>query len=292
VVINLLGAVAVVIYLHQSYSRSVDTTVARTATMGVAAWEEIKGPDVPIDPVTQPAEVERIINGMKAVTGADYGFLLDKETTDPDTYAGARETLGEPTNWDERDTYAMLTVTDEAVADLMQFEVPPSEVPENGKMVGVENGACSKTCHDGVTGEGDYWTVRWSNDSNSRGHAVFPVMGADGNPVATIYAVENITNQANAAKETMMQTLLVVLITLIVSTLTIGALIDLLMLKRLARMAAGIQDITMRVAGGDFDAEYTPDGTTDEIGSFEKFFSDFIHLVSVTLKSLAGRPDK
>ena len=289
VIVNLLGAAAVVVYLHQSYSRGLDTAVIRTATQGVAAWEEIKGVDVELDAIADPAEAARILNSMKAVTGADYGLLIDKSITDESSFAAARESLGMPPTWSERDMYGLLTATDEALADDMQFGIAPEQVPENGRIVGVEVGACTQTCHDGVTGEGDYWVVRWSTDRSSKGHAVFPVYAGGSEPIGVIYAIEDISDQADAANEAMLQTLAVVSITLVVATLTIGALMDLLVLKRLRKMTLSIQDISMRVAGGDFDAEYEADGTTDEIGSFEKFFADFIRLVSVTLKQLSGQ---
>ena len=43
-IVNVLGAVAIVVYLHQSYSGGIDDTAARTASQGLAAWEQIKGP--------------------------------------------------------------------------------------------------------------------------------------------------------------------------------------------------------------------------------------------------------
>jgi hypothetical protein len=44
--------------------------------------------------------------------------------------------------------------------------------------------------------------------------------------------------------------------------------------------------MSVRVAGGDFDAQFVPDGTYDEIGEFEEFFARFMDLMSQTLKSL------
>lgn len=289
VLVNLLGAVAVMVYLHQSYSKSLDDIIARTGTHGLAAWEEIKGVDVVVDPVAQPTEAAEILNSMKAVTGADYVLLIDKSATTEAAFSAARETLGEASTWNERDNYGMLAATDEDAAEKAQFELAPAEVPENSRIIGLEVGSCTKTCHDGVTGEGDYWAVRWSNTSASIGHAVFPVFAEGNDPVGVIYAMEDISQQADAANKGMMQTLLVVGLTLVVATLTIGALLDLLVLRRLASMTRSIQEISMRVAGGDFDAHYEPDGTNDEIGSFEAFFSDFIKLVSMTLKQLSGR---
>src|SRR5574340_236857 len=289
VLINMVGAIVVMVYLHQSFSSGLDTTVNHTSTQGLAAWEQIKGVDTKIDPTTDPQNVVRILDGMKEITGADYGLMLDKTVVDQKAFDAARETLGLPSDWDEGDTYALLVATDETAGDRMKFNVPPTEVPENGKIIGVENGACSKACHNGVTGSGDYWTVRWSTDRKSRGHSVFPVFGSGADPIGVVYSIADISAQADSAKKSTIQTLLVVAITLLVSTLTIGMLMDLWVLRRLARMTDSMQDISMRVAGGDFSAEFTPDGTTDEIGSFEKFYSDFIHLVSATLKQLSGQ---
>jgi HAMP domain-containing protein len=288
VLVNLLGLVVVMVYLHGSYSRSLDTAIARTGTQGLAAWEEIKG-DAPLDPLAQPAEAASVLEGMKAVTGADYTLLIDKAEADQATYATARETLGEPSGWDERENYAVLATTDDSVAEKAHFEVPASDVPENSRVIGVSVGACTRTCHDGVAGEGDYWTIRWSEDSGSRGHAVFPVFASGNDPIGVVYAVEDISEQANAANKGMMQTLFTVGGTLLIATLALGAMLDLLVLKRLARMTASIQEISMRVAGGDFNAHYEPDGKKDEIGSFEKFFSDFINLISITLKQFSGQ---
>ncbi len=286
VVVNLLGALAVVVYLHQSYSKSIDTAATVVATQGIAAWDQIKGVDTTLDPLADPAEAARVLEGMKEITGVDYGLMVDKPLVEQDAYVAAREQLGLASNWDERGDYALLVTTENAPELLMQFSLPPSDVPEMGKGIGIENGACSKLCHDGLTGEGDYWTTRWSSDSISRAHGAFPIMGGDGQPVGIVYAVQNITTRANDAKTSMIQTLIVIGLTLLVATLFIGFLVDTLVFKRLRAMMASIESISMRVAGGDFDAQFVPDGTNDEIGKFEQFFAEFMGLISTTLKSL------
>jgi HAMP domain-containing protein len=53
-------------------------------------------------------------------------------------------------------------------------------------------------------------------------------------------------------------------------------------------MTSAIEDLSMRVAGGDFDAHFQPDGSSDEIGQFESFFARFMDLISATLKSLSS----
>ena len=104
--------------------------------------------------------------------------------------------------------------------------------------------------------------------------------------MGAIYAIEDITPMADAAKDSMMRTLLVVGLTLLVSTMFIGGLIDVLIFRRLKAMTESMEEISMRIAGGDFDAAYDPDGTDDEIGSFERFFADFVNVMTATLRSL------
>lgn len=288
VVVNLLGAIAVVVYLHGAYGGNLDEHVLKSATSSQGAWEQLAG-ETGIDPIAQPEQVQRVLESMKAITGAEYGFLLDKETADADTFGSAREKLGLPSTWDEGDNYAMLYATDDTAAEKMIFEAPAGDVAEAARVVGVENGECSESCHNSLTEEGDYWMVKWSTDGSSRGHAIFPVYNASGDTAGVVYMVEDVTEEAEGARKTVSETLIVVMITLVVATLLIGALVDLLMLRRLKAMTSSIEEISLRLAGGDFDASYEADGTTDEIGSFEEFFSDFIKLVSTTLKSLSNR---
>lgn len=289
VFVNLLGALIVVTYLHQSYSGNIDTEATKVAVQGLSAWDQIRGVETSLDPVSDPNEAQRILEGMKEITGVDYGLLIDKAAVAQEEYATAREQLGQPSNWDERDAYGLLATTDGAPEQLMQFSLDPGSVPEMGRGVGIENGACSQMCHDGLTGEGDYWITRWSSDSVSRAHGVFPVSDANGQPIGVVYAVEDISAAANDAKASMYQTLLVIGLTLFVATLFIGFLIDTLVFRRLRSMIESMESISMRLAGGDFDAHFEPDGTSDEIGSFEQFFADFVDLIAGTLKALVNR---
>jgi len=286
VLVNLLGSVVTMVYLHQSYSGGVETSAATTVALGAAAYEQLTAGEA-VDPVADAKGADALVGRMKAITGADYGFLFDKAATSPETYSEAREAAGLGNNWDEGgETYVVAASTDEAASARMKFEATPDGVPEIGKTVGVENGACSRTCHNGITAEGEYWGVAWSTDSKSRAHAVFPVSNEAGKPIGVIYAVDDITVQADAAKSSMMRTLLVIGSTLLVATLLIGGMIDGLVFKRLNRMMLSIEDVSMRVAGGDFDARFVPDGSTDEIGQFESFFANVLDLMTGTIKSL------
>jgi HAMP domain-containing protein len=288
VVVNLLGAIVVMVYMHQSYQQSLVSSTAATTAHALAAWEILED-DAALEPVANSAKISQVIQDMKAVTGADYAFLLSKSSTTAGGYAAMRDATDQPNNWDELESFAVLAITDPAMTDKVRFNVDAGSVPEAGKFVGIENGACSKTCHDGVTGEGDYWEVRWSEDSESRAHSVFPIFGTSGEAVGAIYTIEDVSSKADTARDSMTKTLTVIGITLLIATIFIGYLVDTLVFRRLGHMVTNIQDISMRVAGGDFDARFVPDGTTDEIGSFETFFGQLMDLMSMTLKSMMDR---
>ncbi|MBA4370380.1 MAG: hypothetical protein C0418_02240 [Coriobacteriaceae bacterium] len=291
VLVNLIGAVVVVIYLHQSYSGGLDVTAERAVTLGVASFEGLQQYAADeFGSTTDPKGSLAYVEQMKALTGADYGVLLDKQTVKREDYAKARVAAGMADNWDEGgDTYVLAATTDDALAEKeLQFSTPAGDVPDAGKIIGIENGACSKTCHGSMTKQGDYWGVTWSDDSKSRSHVVFPI-SEGGKVVGVIIGIEDISAQADSAKSSMINTLFVFALTLLLATVIIGGMLDALIFRRLGAMIHSMEDISVRVAGGDFDAHFQPDGTTDEIGTFETFFGKFLDLMSSTLKTLTGR---
>jgi HAMP domain-containing protein len=66
-------------------------------------------------------------------------------------------------------------------------------------------------------------------------------------------------------------------------------MVDLWVFKRLNLMVASMEDISMRVVGGDFTARFEPDGTNDEIGRFEQFFGNLMDLMTSSLQSLSSK---
>jgi methyl-accepting chemotaxis protein len=287
VIVNLVGMITVMIYLHQSYSGALDVGANEATNLSLAAWQQINslGADE-IGPYTDVKSAQTYVDDMKSITGADYGLLLDKSAVTEAEYAKAREAAGLPNNWADRETYVLIASTNDDVADEMQLEAPAADLPEIGKLVGVENGACSKTCHGAVQGSGDFWKVRWSKDSVSRAHGVFPVTNQQGAAVGTVYLIKDISSDANTARTAQVRTMFVIMFGLIVSTALIAMMLNAFIFNRLNRMVTSMEDISVRVAGGDFDARFEPDGSNDEIGRFEQFFARFLDLVGGTLKSL------
>ncbi len=290
VVVNLLGAIVVMVYLHQSYSGGLAVTASEAVGTSAATWNMIQslGGDE-IGSIRDVKAAQAYVDKMKEITGTDYALMLDKSQVDAAAYAKMREAAGLPDNYAEGDTYVTIALTNPEWANEFQFKPTPDAVPETGKLIGVANGACSRTCHNGVQGQGDYWGVRWSSEPGiSEAHGVTPV-SEDGKPVGVLYSIENVTDTANAARRSMYETLIVISITLLVCTLAIGYMVDAWVFRRLRRMTQSMEDMSVRVAGGDFDAHFVPDGSNDEIGQFEQFFARFMDLISATLKAMIGQ---
>lgn len=289
VLVNLLGAGVTMVYLHQSFSGGVATSATHELTQATATWNALqKMGGMQLGKVTDPKSAAAYVAQMKEITGGEYALLIDKQALDKTAYAKARQAINLPNNYDEGTTYVQVATSKDDWAKEFAFNPAPDSVPEMGKLVGVKNGACSRLCHGSVKGTGDYWGVTWSDEAGvTEAHGVIPVSEM-GKPVGVLYSIQDFSAQANAAKTSMMQTLIVIVVTLLAATLLIGMMIDVWVFRRLKRMTSAIEDLSMRVAGGDFDAHFVPDGSNDEIGTFESFFARFMDLISATLKSMAG----
>lgn len=288
--INFIGLVTVMVYLHESYSGGVDVTAQKSVAMMTNTWGEMsKVAADEFGPVTVRTGAMKYADALKAITGADIGIMLDKSAISKDAYEKQLAAANLPSNWDERQNYVLVASTDAALSDEMQLNATADTIPEIGKVIGVENGACSKTCHGAVTGTGDFWKVRWSKDSKSRAHVVFPILDDGGKIVGVVYGIEDVTDAADAARASQVRTFSVIAFGLVLATALIAWLLNSLVFRRLNNMIMTMEDISVRVAGGDFGARYTPTGSNDEIGKFEQFFARFMDLISSTLQSLVKK---
>ncbi len=187
VVVNLIGALTTSLYLHQSFSSGLQVTAKESVSLAKGAWEDITSHSGKAASFGEYAkDAVPLTERMKQITGADYGLLLQKSAGDAKDYAAARSSRQLPDNWSEGDTYVLAASTDENLAEKMQIKASPDGVSDAGKVVGIENGACSKTCHGSVKGEGDFWGVGWSTDGHSRAHSVIPVLDSAGKPIGLL----------------------------------------------------------------------------------------------------------
>ncbi|GAB4279188.1 MAG: hypothetical protein Kow0056_12220 [Coriobacteriia bacterium] len=282
----LLGALVVVVYLHQSYSSGLDVAAQQSVGRAVSVWNVLYEEEE-MGQLGMDQQTIDLVQRLSEATGDDYALLLSKDALDEEVYEEQRESLGLPGNWDERDEYVLVTSTKEGLLDDLRFETPPTDVPGIGKVVGIENGACTRTCHGGIErSQGDFWGVAWSKDSRSRAHSVFPVGSGETGLVGVIYGIHDISTEADAARQSMLRTLFVIAVTLIVVAVIISAMLDSLVFKRLGRMIVTIEDASVAVAGGMGEFEFDPGDRNDEIGQFEQFFAKFLKLVSSVFASV------
>lgn len=290
VLINLIGAVTVGIYLHQTFSSGLSVTADESVRLTKGAVDDITTHSAQkLGYAYLVGEAPGLVERMKKITGSDYGLLLVKDPAEEKAYAAARTLAKQPNNWSEGETYVLAASTDEALGQKMVIKAQPGDVPGSGRAVGIENGACSRQCHGSVKGEGDFWDVSWSTDARSRAHAVVPIMDASGKPIALMYSIRDISAQADSDRTSMLRTLGLIAGGLALGALAVALALDKLVLARLTRMTEAMEDLGMRVAGGDFGATFTPDGTTDEIGEFETFFAKFVNAVTSMLRSTLAK---
>ena len=209
VLVNLLGGIVTMVYLHQSYSGGVAADATRSLARENATWLAIQayGADE-LGPLTDPKAAASYVAEMKKVTGADYALLLDKSALDKTTYTMQRQAVGLPDNFDESSRYVQVALTNNSWSKEFLFNPAPDKVPDMGKLIGVKNGACSKTCHGSVTGRGDYWGVTWSKKPGvTEADGVVPV-SVGGKKIGVLYSIQNFSEQADAARTSIVRTIL------------------------------------------------------------------------------------
>jgi HAMP domain-containing protein len=280
--VNLIGAGIVIVYLHQTFSSGLHVAAQDNVTVSSNAWNDILASSgKKIDAAVLAKDGSAFAERAQKITGSDYGILLAKEGVDPAVIKGKEELDGD---------YVLVGSTPDANTDVMKMaNTTPDMVDEAGKVVGVQNGACAGTCHSAIKEPGDFWRVDFSTDGKSRAHAVFPINDSTGKPIALVYSVTDVSTQANADNTSLIRTAGMIAATAIISTIVIALMLNFLVFNRLNRMITSMEDLSMRVAGGDFDAHFQPDGSNDEIGHFENFFARFLDLMTGTLKAVTKK---
>jgi hypothetical protein len=76
----------------------------------------------------------------------------------------------------------------------------------------------------------------------------------------------------------------------ILASVLVYPIVDRLIFRRLRSMMGTMEDMSVRLAGGDYKVAYVQKSPRkDEIGGFETFFGDFLRLVGNTLRTLSDR---
>ncbi|HET9595322.1 MAG TPA: cache domain-containing protein [Anaeromyxobacteraceae bacterium] len=207
--------------------------------------------------------IQHFLGRMKAQTGNDFAMFVAKRLLDEGEWARTR---GQARNgWNDfPDAVVVNATTDEALVDEGAITVPSgsTQVLEE-----TESGGRS-------------WV-----------RGVFPVRDASGGVVGGMVVRHDVTALRAGMGRALLVTLAVLALLALVASALVWVLVNRLIFRRLRGMMATMEDLSARVAGGDYDvASRVASGSADdEIGRFERFFAEFLALVGATLRTLSER---
>jgi hypothetical protein len=206
--------------------------------------------------------IQHFLGRMKSQTGNDFAMFIAKKFIDQGEWARTRGS--ERNSWDDwSDVVVVNSTTPDAMVDAPAI---------------AGSGAAGQ-----ILGEDE-------RGSSMFVRGVVPVRDASGLVVGGLVVRHDITSLNNGMRASLLLALgLLVGLALAASTL-IYLLVERLIFGRLRRMTGAMEDLSVRLAGGDYGVGKAVVATSDdEIGRFEKFFGEFLVLVGNTLRSLADR---
>lgn len=208
------------------------------------------------------ADFDRFLGSMKKQTGNDYALFVQKGLLDEAEWARTR---GSARNgWaDLKDA----VVTNGTSPDPMVDESALGVTDPTGKIL------------DDV-----------EKDGATFARGVFPLKDSSGAVVGGLVLRHDVTALRDEMRMGALRALGLLLLLAVLSGILVSPILDRLVFGRLRAMMETMQDMSVRLAGGDYsvgNVERKP--ANDEIGGFEAFFGDFLRLVGNTLSSLAER---
>jgi len=217
----------------------------------------------PIGYVELGEGIGHFLGKVKAQTGDDIAMFIHKKLIDQGEWARTRG--AERNSWAD---FPDVVVVNGTTAD---------RIVDAAAIAG------------GASGEGTVLDEAWSGSSLfARG--VFPVRDSSGTVVGGLVVRHDITALYSGMRRGVLQALGFLLGLAVLASLLVFLLVDRLIFRRLGGMMGQMEDLSVRLAGGDYGVAGTARPTRDdEIGRFEAFFGDFLRLVGNTLRSLSER---
>jgi hypothetical protein len=207
-------------------------------------------------------EINHFLARMKAQTGNDYAMFIQKKLVDESEWARTR---GKGRNtWNDWPT---VVVVNNTTADEMLDEASIAGAATDGKIL------------DEVDRAGAYF---------ARG--VFPVRESSGKVVGGLVVRHEVTALHADMQAGLLRALGLLGALAILASVLVYPIVDRLIFRRLRSMMGTMEDMSVRLAGGDYKVAYVQKSPRkDEIGGFETFFGDFLRLVGNTLRTLSDR---
>lgn len=206
--------------------------------------------------------MKHFLSKMKAQTGNDFAMFIAKKHLDESEWARTRG--AERNNWND---FADVVVVNSTTADQIVDDTALAGGATSAKVL-------DESRRDGVA------FVR----------GVSPIRDAAGAVVGGLVVRRNISALYDGMRRGLIQALAFLLVLAIAACALVYVLIDRLVFRRLRAMTSTMEDLSIRLAGGDYGIGAAVQPTSgDEIGQFEKFFGEFLALVGNTLKGLVER---
>jgi HAMP domain-containing protein len=209
-------------------------------------------------------ELEDFLGRLKAEQGDDYGLVLDKKFLDEKSFAESRRQRRNPWGDDPKVVLANATSGELSAAGVAE---DLKELPDGGQYL------------EAVDREGRLFV---------RGLA--PVRDAAGKRVGGLLVSREVTAlRDRVAREQWRSGALFMLLAL-AQIAVLAALVELFVFRRMVRMTRTLEEVSTRLAGGDYGIGGTLRiESHDEIGRFEKFLGEFLATIGQTLTELEKR---
>ena len=207
-------------------------------------------------------EVDHFLGRMKIQTGNDFAMFIQKKLVDESEWARTR---GKARNtWNDWPTVVLANST---TSDELLDEAAIAGAGADGTIL------------DEVERNGAYF---------ARG--VFPVRESSGKIVGGLVVRHDVTALHTDMQLGLLRALALLGGLAIVASILVYPVVDRLIFRRLRTMMGTMEDMSVRLAGGDYSVGSVQRSLRkDEIGGFESFFGDFLRLVGNTLRTLSDR---
>jgi HAMP domain-containing protein len=206
--------------------------------------------------------VHHFLGKMKAQTGNDFAMFVSKKLIDQSEWARTRGSARN--NWND---FPDVVVVNSTTQDTIVDAAAVSAEETSGKIL------------DEVEQNGSTFV-----------RGVFPVRESSGNVVGGLVVRHDISGLHADMRAGILKALAFLFGLAVLASVLVYLLVDRLILRRLRGMTSTMEDLSIRLAGGDYSVGATvAPARQDEIGAFETFFGEFLTLIGNTLRALADR---
>jgi hypothetical protein len=210
-------------------------------------------------------EIEHFLDAMRRQTGNDFAMFINKKLLDESEWARTRTLRNIKNTWND---FPDVVVTNSTSPDQLVDESAFGVTELTGRVL------------DDVEKDGSTW---------ARG--VFPVRESSGNVVGGLVVRHDVTALRADMQNGLYRALGLLGGLAVLASILVYPIVDWLIFKRLRKMMGTMEDMSVRLAGGDYSVATSAQRNIkkDEIGGFEAFFADFLRLVGNTLRTLSDR---